>query len=817
MKQYLLQRFFCLQRVLLFVLFAQLFSLTITATEVIVDGIKYDAVKKAKQATVIANNSNYSGNIVIPSSFTYDNVEYSVTAIGASAFYACKGLTSINIPNSVTSIGESAFDYCNGLTSITIPNSVTSIGESAFHGCSGLTKAEFASIESLCKMSFGGYSANPLYSAKHLYINGQEIIDLVIPNNVTSIGASAFSGCSGLLSVTIPNSVTSIGALAFYDCDALTKAEFASIESLCRIAFYDVVSNPLSYASHLYINGHEITDLVIPNNVTSIGASVFSGCSSLTSVTIPNSVTCIGKSAFWACRSLTSVNIPSSVTSIGERAFYYCSGLESVTIPNSVTSIGGYAFYCCSSLTSVTIPSSVTIVEDCSFYGCSSLKSVTIGNSVTSIGDKAFANCEELMDVYCLAKKAPTAATTAFDGSYPNYITLHVIASVIEDYKAKSPWSSFGTFMAISGDDPSPKIQFADAAVKAICVDNWDINSDGELSEAEAAEVQYIGTRFKGNSKITSFNELQYFTGLTSIGDNTFYNCSSLTSVTIPNSVTSIERLAFSGCNSLTSVTIPNSVTTISGSAFWSCSGLTSVTIPNSVTSIEAGAFAGCGNLTTIKVVDDNPQYDSRDNSNAIIETSTNTLICGCKNTAIPNSVTSIGKAAFDSCSGLTSVIIPNNVTSVGKGAFYDCCDLTSVTIPKSVTSIEGYAFTFCSSLTSVTCLAEQMPTTEISAFNGSNTAGATLHVPESAIEDYRTTAPWSSFGIILPIDEPEYLVGDSNGNGEVEIGDVTSVLTLMATPDATGYNNKAADANKSGDIEIGDITTILTIMAGGE
>ena len=201
-------------------------------------------------------------------------------------------------------------------------------------------------------------------------------------------------------------------------------------------------------------------------------------------------------------------------------------------------------------------------------------------------------------------------------------------------------------------------------------------------------------------------------------------------------------------------MTIPNSVTTIGDLAFHACSGLTSVTIPNSVTSLGERPFSNCSGLASIVIEEGNSKYDSRNNCNAIIETATNILLFGIKNTIIPDDVISIGPKAFNGCKGLTSLTIPNSVTSIGVQAFNSCSDLTSVIIPNSVTTIGQYAFVYCSSLTSVKCFAEDVPSTNVYAFLYSNSQNATLYVPAGSIDAYKTTAPWSGFGTILSLDE---------------------------------------------------------------
>ena len=317
----------------------------------------------------------------------------------------------------------------------------------------------------------------------------------------------------------------------------------------------------------------------------------------------------------------------------------YEDGVGTITFDGPVTSIGDYAFYCFRFLTSITIPNSVTSIGDYAFSGCTSLASVVIPESVKSIGAVAFSGCTSLTSV-----TIPNSVTSIGDSAFSGCTSLTSVV-IPESVTSIGDWA------------------FSDC---------------------------------------TSLTSIAIPNSVESIGDWAFSGCTSLTSVVIPESVTSIGDWAFSDCTSLTSITIPNSVTSIGDRAFSGCTSLTSIAIPNSVESIGYEAFRMCYSLTSMVVEPGNTTYDSRENCNAIIEKATNTLIAGCQNTIIPNSVTSIGDNAFADCTSLTSVVIPESVTSIGDWAFTYCTSLASVVIPESVTSIGDWAFNDCTSLTSI-------------------------------------------------------------------------------------------------------------------
>ena len=444
-----------------------------------------------------------TGDITLPSSVTYNDVTYSVKRIGDYAFGDCIGLTgSLTIPSSVTTIGDNAFSFCRGFTgsltignnvttigdyafyycdgftgSLTLPNSVTTIDDDAFNMCFGLTGVNYTgTMAQWCNISFESYGSNPLSCAHNLYIDGSLVTNLVLPSSLTAIkdytfcGGTCFTG-----TLTLLNSVTSIGNRAFYDCTGLTGVNYTgTMAQWCNISFGGFCSNPLYYAHNLYINGSLVTNLVIPENLTTIKDYTFTGGTCFTgTLTIPNTVTTIGDSAFEYCTGFTgSLTIPSSVTSIGEGAFCNCTGFTgTLTIPNSVTLIADYAFSSCNGFTgtlsipdfvtsighyafdnctgftgSLTIPNSVTWIGSYAFHGCTGFNgSLTIGNSVTLIWDYAFSYCRNLSSITVLPETPPTTYSHIF-ANLPRTIPIYVPCSAMDDYQAAMGWSAFNNY-----------------------------------------------------------------------------------------------------------------------------------------------------------------------------------------------------------------------------------------------------------------------------------------------------------------------------------------------------------------------------------
>ena len=615
-------------------------------------------------------------------------------------------VTELVIPDGVTKIGDYAFSGCKNLASITIPACVANIGNSAFNGCTGLTAVYISDLSAWYNVSFGDNSANPLHCAKNLYLNGELVTELVIPDGVTKIGDYSFSGCSGLASITIPNSVTNIGKGAFNGCTGLKKVEIncASVEK-----WFSGLSS--------------IQEIVLGNDVRKIGSYAFQNCTGLTSVIIPNSVSSIGNGAFQNCTGLKKVEIncasvenwfsglPSiqeivlgnEVREIGSYAFQNCTGLTSVIIPNSVSSIGNGAFQNCTGLKKVEI--NCASVENW-FSGLPSIQEIVLGNEVREIGSYAFYDCTGLTNIII-----PNSVTSI---GYCAFIGCSNLRKVM----------NFSEFIFRKGDSYHGNVAFY--ADEVINLPNGCI--DGDWGWCEINGVNTLG-RYLGNASELTL-PVDYKGESYVIGEGAFKDCSTIKSVAIPNGVTSIKKEAFCDCTGLTNVTIGNSVTEINQYAFRYCTGLRSVTLGANVASIGYGAFERCRNhtvinyskLTLIKGEWENgavAQFADEviNLPNGCIDgdfawckiNGVNTLARYFGNASeltLPDDYKGesyvIGEGAFKACLTIKSVAIPNGVTSIEEDAFCFCTGLTNVTIGNSVTSIGDYAFYGCTNLKTI-------------------------------------------------------------------------------------------------------------------
>ena len=522
-----------------------------------------------------------------------------VTRIGNSAFYWCSSLTDIVIPESVTSIGNSAFTFCYNLTSVTLPAALETLGENVFEGCSSLTSLEDKSGKFMKTVDGIVYS---LDGPKMVIVLPSVSSEVRIADGVTEIPAWLFTEKNQITSVVIPASVTTIGSGAFWGCASLTS-------------------------------------VVIPEGVTTIGDSAFESCKNLTSITLPSTLETLGESVFSSCTNLTDVvDNSGKFLKIADGIVYSADGTQiiavlasvsgDIRIADGVTEISNYLFENNSKITGVVIPESVTRIGDGAFSLCENLTSVTLPSALETLGESVFAGCVNLTGI----------------------------------------------------EDPSGKF------LKTI---------DGIVYSPDGTRLIAVLASASGEIRIAA--------GVTEIPGCLFQNNQRITGVIIPEGVTAIRYNAFEGCTALTGIVIPEGVTEIEYRAFYRCESLTSITLPSTLETLGANVFEDCRNLTNIedksgkflKIVD------------GIIYSADGTEIVQILPTVsgevrIAEGVTAIPAWAFNGNSQITAVVVPEGVTSIGDGAFSWCENLTSVTLPSTLETLGANVFEGCRNLTNI-------------------------------------------------------------------------------------------------------------------
>lgn len=732
-------------------------------------------------AYVSDDNQNFSGtSVTIPESISH-TVSYQENG----------EIKSKTLDFPVTSIQSNAFNGCSNLTSVTIGNRVEKIDTKAFSGCSSIT-------------------------------------DLCVGDSVRIVYYDAFSGVSPKNLIWKPKK---------YYTERYTTSGYKNFEEMnidCSNVEVLTILSPAERLPNNFCSNAKITSVNVPDHVTYVGTSAFSECSNLKRVTIGSGV--IGTSAFSGCSNLTSVTIGDKVTSVGSSAFANCSEVAYLSIGASVSTVGSKAF------DGVSPQTLIWKAESCRFY------------STNGLTTDMLINCDEVVVLQILSP-ASVLPTNFFNGSkipsvsFPNTITsisksFNNCANLVNisfSKGAASISSSFNNCANLASVDFSNGVNSISG-----------FNYCGNLTNINLRGVEYIGEQSSGMwdwyvspkpafSNCPNLTEVNFPNTVKRIIG--FNYCTGLTSINIPSSVTELSymdmdewhRWSFLGCCNVSSITvdeanevfdsrdncnaiiesdknilliacnntfIPETVTSLLYCAFTHLNidlNIDCINIPSTLVSLgvykigssfygetNINPFTYIKNLSRITVDQDNPVFDSRDGCNAIIETESNTLIAGCNTTVIPNSVTSISEDAFTG-SGITNIVIPSSVESVS--GFRDCTDLTSIT---------------CKSTTPPDC--DLWDTLY---------GQATLYVPRSALQDYKEHWGWGSFLNIVGIGGGGWidLPGDVDGDGKVNIDDVTTLIQILLT---NREYQPSADVDGNGKISIDDVTTLIQILLTG-
>ena len=653
------------------------------------------------------------------------------------------------------SIEHHTFDSCSNIENIVLSGNAPSYGNWMFFGCTGVKSITIHHLDSDLASYLNGSGAITNLKAVIL-LNGSgenhdeitnsafsglsSVETIIIPSNITVIGASAFYNCHSLKNINISEGVTTIRSFAFGNCYCLTSIVVPDsvttfengVFSHCENLVYAKLGKGITeIPEYVFSYCYNLSNIEF-GDITSIGDDAFRYCRSLVSFVVPNTVTEICEEAFIDCHSLTVVSLPkqddNQITSIGEGAFRDCYALTYCNISDCshLTTIEDNTFEWCKSLSFVELPNSVTIVKQNAFYECHSLSYLRLGNSIRTIESNAFMYCNSLTSV--------------------NLEYVETIGYCAFEYCTSLSYAKFG--------DNLRTIQanaFSDCPLQAIVLPNG-VTNIGENIFARNNNLQSLTLPYIGNTRTDTSHNIGYLlgnetknalktliitnasslsssavsncknlvsitvnNGCSSFGNYVFQNCKSLQRVELPTSLTYLGERIFDGCESLTSIVLPSSITYIGSECFQDCKSLLSIVIPNNVTEIGSRAFNGCSSLTAVYF----GNSVERVNSGAFKDCSSLRMVVlndgleyidgeafrriPIESIVIPGSVQNIDYNAFSDCQNLAYVYFENGVKSIGWGSFSNCASLKNIVIPESVDSIDSGAFSNCDSLESIT------------------------------------------------------------------------------------------------------------------
>lgn len=771
-------------------------------------------------------SNTYTGSVTVPVQAVNDGTTYSVTSVCGDAFAYATDLTSVTLPSTIARIEYNAFYKCSGLTTITIPAAVNYIGSQAFVDCTGLTRVNTPDLASWLGIEMVNEYSNPLYYAHNLYVANTKLTDMTVPSSVTQIKQNAMVGCTSITKVTLHDNVTTVGYAAFKNCTNLNTVNIGSGMTS--------MSNSFTGCNALKtINSRATTPPTII--ATTFESSTYTGV-----LYVPDyhSRSAYMNAPYWQnfsyIRSMKDYDF--EVNGI------YYKILSTSTNKVSVSRINTFEE---SYSGDVVIPETVTYdgttytvaaLDFNAFTGSPGLTSVTIPATVTTVVEAFFNNmATNLTSITCLAIVPPAGMTNMTADQYAG-VTVTVPKNSVAAYQADAGWGQFATIQGMAYDFKRGSFFYEITGANQAMLVRENANSYKTMTAASIPESETLaGVTY----------------GITAIGNHAFYQCSSLQSVTFPSSITTIGDYAFYQCTGLTgSLALKEGLETLGNYAFAHCTGITTAYFPNSIASIGNGPFAYCTSLTAFtrfNQLDTTPYkvvngvvFAGKGTSRALLaiypggKAMTYTVPLGTtvigdhafrgsivRTVNLPITVTTIRSYAFANCTELTGMVVPKGVKTIEGNAFSNCTAMTSVTLPSTLETLGARAFYNDNNLATIECDATTPPVCEVT------TVGSTVYAPFDLLhfQNSRLTVPagckaayqaaniWKLFTHIKE-KAADFILGDVNGDGNVNIADVTALIDYLLSGGT--INMQAADVNSDNSVNIADVTALIDKLLGG-